>query len=167
VLKNRFSPIVASFLIAVLMVAVGSVLDAQDDRHAGTWKLNVEKSSFSPGPPLTSQIRTYESYRERYRGEGVKASVETIDADGNRTTGGYVAFFDGTSYPPTDDPSVLTLSLIRVDASTFVATLRRGRSIVMTTRNVVSPDGRTIKLTERGTSEDGQPVYNVQVYDKQ
>ena len=160
-------PIVASLVIAVMMVAAGRGLDAQDDRHTGTWKLNIEKSSFSSGPALTSQTRTYESYRERYRGEGVKASVETIDANGNRTTGGYVAFFDGTSYPPTDDPSVLTLSLIRVDASTFVATLKRGSTIVMTTRNVVSPDGKTIKLTERGTGEDGQPFLNVQVYDKQ
>jgi hypothetical protein len=160
-------PVVASFLIALLMAAAGAGLDAQDDRHTGTWKLNVEKSSFSPGPPLTSQIRTYESYRERYRGEGVKATVETVDADGNRTGGGYVAFFDGSTYPATDDPSVTTLSLLRVDASTFVATIRRGSRVVLTTRNVVSPDGKVMKLIERGTRDDGQPVYNVQVYDKQ
>jgi hypothetical protein len=166
VVKKR-RPIVASVLIALLMAAVGAVLHAQDDRHAGTWKLNVEKSSFSPGPPLASQIRTYESYHERYRGEGVKATVETVDGEGNRTGGGYVAFFDGSSYPATDDPSVTTLSLLRVDASTFVATLKRGSRVVLTTRNVVSPDGKVMKLIERGTREDGQPVYNVQVYDKQ
>ena len=38
---------IVSLLIAASMAAAGGVLVAQDDRHAGTWKLNVEKSSLT------------------------------------------------------------------------------------------------------------------------
>jgi hypothetical protein len=157
---------VVSFAIAVCVFGAGRAAHAQDDPHTGTWKLNVAKSTFVPGPPLTSQTRTYAAYRDRYR-EGVKATVETVDANGARTTGGFMAFFDGGSYPETDDPRTTTVSLMRVDNSTIVGTLRRGGRVIMTTRNVVSRDGKVMTLTERGATDDGQPLFNVQVYDKQ
>src|SRR4051812_40382072 len=85
----------------IALFGAGRAASAQDDPHTGTWKLNVAKSTFVPGPPLTSQTRTYTTYRDRYR-EGMKATVETVDASGARTTGGFMAFFDGGSYPETD-----------------------------------------------------------------
>jgi hypothetical protein len=165
---KKSSPRIVSLLVATLVIATAGVLAAQDDDpHLGTWRLNLEKSSFNPGPPLAAQARTYQTVRDRYSGDGIRATVETIDADGNRTFGGYLAFFDGRGYPLTNDPTVLTMTLIRVDRSTLVATLKRGTTIVMTTRNEVSPDGHVMKLIERGAGEDGPPVYNVLVYDRQ
>jgi hypothetical protein len=157
---------IVSLVTAFAVFGGAAAASAQDDPHIGTWKLNVAKSTFVPGPPLTSQTRTYATYRDRYR-DGVKATVETVDASGARTTGGFMAFFDAGSYPETDDPRVTTVSLMRVDTSTIVGTLRRGGKVVMTTKNVVSRDGKVMTLTERGATDDGQPLFNVQVYDKQ
>jgi hypothetical protein len=46
----------------------------------GTWKLNVEKSKFNPGPAPKSSVLTYEAV-----GEGVKVTNDGINAQGNPT----------------------------------------------------------------------------------
>jgi hypothetical protein len=136
---------------------------AQEDPHFGIWRLNVAKSTFDPGPPLKSQTRWYEPYRG-----GMRARVETIDANGNRTVGGYVAYFNGRDYPnTTDDSDAITISLTRVGGFTIEGTLKRGREVILTTSNVVSQDGRVMTLTEKGIGPDRAPFTNVQVYDKQ
>jgi hypothetical protein len=97
----------------------------------------------------------------------VRARVETFDANGDRTVGGYIAFFDGRNYPNTDDPDVTTIALTRIGSFTIEGTLKRGGMVVLTTRNVVSRDATQMTLTERGIGADGRPFTNVQVYDKQ
>jgi hypothetical protein len=143
----------------LLAGAVHGVL-AQDDPHFGIWRLNVAKSSFDPGPPLVAQTRWYEPY-----GRGVRARVETFDAVGNRTVGGYTAYFDGRDYPNSDDSEAITISLKRI-GRTIEGTLKSGGTVVLRTTNVVSDDGQVMTLTEKGIGPDGRPFTNVQVYDR-
>ena len=42
-------------LTMCLLSALASAVSAQDDAHVGTWELNVEKSTFDPGPPPRRQ----------------------------------------------------------------------------------------------------------------
>ena len=46
------------FLFAAMLVVVPA-LRAADDPLIGTWKLNVAKSKFSPGPGYKSQMLKY------------------------------------------------------------------------------------------------------------
>src|SRR5258706_16362446 len=57
----------ALLFVAMLMPAFMSTLFstslwADDDPLMGTWKLNVEKSKFSPGKPPLSATNTYKPY---------------------------------------------------------------------------------------------------------
>ena len=50
---------------------------AQTDPFIGTWKLNLAKSKYSPGPPPKSQTATYDA-----AGDGVKVTVKGTNGQG-------------------------------------------------------------------------------------
>ena len=51
-----------------------------------------------------------------------------------------------------------------VDASTLDTTVRQAGRVVAHARRVLSADGRTMTITQSGTTPDGQPFANVSVY---
>ena len=143
-----------------LFVLVSSLLAA--DAAIGTWKLDIGKSKFSPGPPPQSATVTYED-----SGGGVKRTGETVNADGSKTSFEYTAQYDGKDYPITGNPNANTIALKRVNDRTVEATLKKGDRVVTNARRVVSADGKTLTLTINGINEQGQKVKNVQVFEKQ
>jgi hypothetical protein len=159
----------ASFVVAVplalalgLVAAVASIGSAQNDPRVGSWKLNLAKSKYDPGPASKSDMRTYEA-----DGDGVKATVKIVSATGDATTRTYSAKYDGKDYPETGNPAVDTIALKRINASTQEATLKKKGRVVQTARTVFSKDGKVMTLTINGTNASGQPVKDVMVFDKQ
>jgi hypothetical protein len=66
----------------------------------GTWKLNLEKSKYSPGPAPKSGILTYEAV-----GQGYKVSNEGMNAKGDPTKSVFGPFSnDGKPSPVTGVP---------------------------------------------------------------
>jgi hypothetical protein len=63
------------FVGAILAIGAGAALAA--DPVIGTWKLNLAKSTFSPGPAPKSQTRTYAD-----SAQGTKLTIKTTAADG-------------------------------------------------------------------------------------
>ena len=55
----RFTRRVPIMLAICLLPALTSVVSAQGDAHVGTWELNLEKSTFDPGPPPRRQTLWY------------------------------------------------------------------------------------------------------------
>ena len=51
----------------VLAASVTMLAQTSKDAHIGTWKLNVAKSKFSPGPGYKSETRTYEPTADGYK----------------------------------------------------------------------------------------------------
>jgi hypothetical protein len=138
-----------------------------DDPFVGTWKLNLAKSKFDPGPPVRSRTVTVEP-----AGDGVKWSIEQIDANGNPGTVVETLKFDGEDYPRIVTGSLGgggdTIALQRIDAYTLEETLKKGGEVVATFRQVVSKDGKERTATQMtGTNAAGQPVHSVLVFDKQ
>ena len=140
-----------------------------DPRTLGTWKLNLAKSKFDPGPPLRSMRVTREQV-----GDAVKYTIEQEDANGIHRTIVEAPKYDGKDYPRTiqDTPRVGppvpdTIALKRIDADTVEETLKKSDKVVQTARQVVSKDGKMITTTLTGTTVGGQPVHVVLVYDKQ
>jgi hypothetical protein len=135
---------------------------ATEDRVLGTWNLNVAKSSYSPGPPPRSQQRVY-----RADAGGVKATVTTVNADGQPVTTEYVAGYDNVEHPLSGSPDFDGIALKRINADTAEATLTHARKIIGKARRVVSKDGKTMTITFEGTDSRGRPVRNVALYEKQ
>ncbi len=79
------------FAALVIVLAAGSVLLAQSNPFVGTWKLNVAKSKYDPGPPPQSQTRTWDA-------SGM-VMVNGIDAAGKPFSYGYTIKGDGKEYP--------------------------------------------------------------------
>jgi hypothetical protein len=135
---------------------------SSEDLVLGVWTLDVQKSSYDPGPPPKSQTRTYESVPE-----GTHATIVTVDAKGQSVTARYTAKYDSLEYPLTGSAAIDAIALKRVNAYTSEATLTHARKTIGTARRVISEDGKTMTITFRGTDENGRAVVNVAVYEKQ
>src|SRR5262245_11988881 len=153
---------VVAFL-AVCLVATSSLSSfAQTDPIVGTWKLNLVKSKFSPGPPPQSSTLTYEAV-----GQGVKVTVKGTDAEGKPIDFQTTANYDGKDYPVTGAPDRDTTARKRIDAHTMETTHKKAGKVVATGTSVISKDGKTITLTEKGINAKGEKFSNTVVFDKQ
>ena len=151
----------------VLAAAGGPRLAGQapaspDERVFGTWRLNVAKSKFTPGPPYKDQIRTYERHQD-----GVKATLKTTYADGHTANIEYVANYDSLEYPVTGSPDYESIRLKKIDASTSEAVLGHGGNVFATARRVISDDGKMLTITFQASESLGRPFRNVMVYERQ
>jgi hypothetical protein len=145
------------------LLALSSILVAQTDPTLGTWRLNVAKSKYSPGPAAVSETRIYEVAP----GGGVKATFNRVEAGGMKRTITYTAMYDGKDYPYMGSPDADMISLKRIDANTIEAVQKKNGKVSLTTRAVISPDGKTRTLTTTGTNAQEQKINNVLVFDRQ
>jgi hypothetical protein len=132
------------------------------DPTIGTWKLNLAKSKYTPGPPPKSATITYEE-----TADGIKRTGESIDAEGKATSFTYTAKYDGKEYPVSGSDLYDTIALKRINDDTIEATLKKSGKVGSTARRTVSKDGKTMTLTISGTNTKGEKVHNVAVYEKQ
>src|ERR1700704_4514303 len=79
---------------AALAVAAVAMAAGAADSVAGTWSLNVAKSTFDPGPALKSQTRTYTVDKD-----GTTLSVKGVGADGSAMSQQATFKYDGKAYP--------------------------------------------------------------------
>ena len=131
------------------------------DASIGTWKLNVAKSTFRPGPPPVTETRTYKA-----QPKGVQTTVKTTWADRLSTTVEYPANYDGKDYPVDGSREVDVVVLTRIDDFTSAATLKHFGKEIGVARRVVSPDGKTMTISYKGINTRGDRVDNVAVYDR-
>ena len=159
-------------IAAVVGVTSGSRVGAAQGTNGnsnpaiGTWKLNLAKSKYDPGPPPKSQTQKFEAVGN----DGAKNITEGVAADGSRTAYSWTVNYDGKDYPITGvgTPNGSdTIAIKRIDANTTTSTLKKAGKVVLTTRTVYSTDGKLRTITYKGTNESGQPTNNVAVYDRQ
>jgi histidinol dehydrogenase len=149
-----------SVLAFVVLFAAGLVAQGADPR-VGTWQLNVAKSKYDPGPAPKSQTLKIEA-----AGKGEKVTSETVTADGTKATTSYTADFDGKPHPITGSPSADSVTLKRIDAHTTERVDTKAGKTVTTYHRVVSKDGKTMTVTVKGTTAQGQATNNVVVFEK-
>lgn len=128
----------------------------------GTWKLNVAKSTFKPGPPPVAETRVYKA-----QPNGVQTRVTTTWADRISTTVEYPANYDGKDYPVSGSRDVDAVALSRMDDFTSAATLKHAGKEIGVARRAVSPDGKSMTISYKGINTRGDLVDNVAVYDRQ
>ncbi len=147
-------------LVAAIVVGLGSVLSAADVM-SGTWKLNVAKSKYSPGPAPKSNTLKIE-----WTDDGVKVTSDGVDAQGPTHTQ-YSAKFDGKDYPITGNPNADMLSVKKIGDHEIETTWKKGGKTTLTIKTVVSQNGKTRTSTSTGIDAQGRKVNNVTVYEKQ
>jgi len=132
------------------------------DLNLGTWRLNLDKSSYSPGPPPKSEIATFEQV-----GPDVKLKLDRIDVDGKPVHIEWVGQFNGKDYPSEGDATSDMRSYRRIDDYTFEGINKKDGKIVRRVTIVYSRDGNTRTNTVTGTNALGQKINNIQVYERQ
>jgi hypothetical protein len=149
------------FAILLLTLAAAGQVLAQGDPFVGTWKLDVAKSKFDPGPAPQSQTRTW--------GADGKVGVEGINAAGKPMSYGYPIMKDGKEYPTIGaiPNKADTISTKRINDNTVEANFVRGGKPAETTKFEVSKDGKMLTIDAKGTNADGSAFHNVTVWEKQ
>jgi hypothetical protein len=148
--------------VAVIAASVSSVSAQSKNPGMGTWKLNIAKSKFNPGPAPKSLIVKFEP-----AGKGVKLTTEGIGADGKPTATEYTANYDGKDYPLKGSALADTVSLKRPDALTTLRTDKKDGKVVVTYKRVVAKDGKTFTVAIKGVNPKGEPFNNTLVFEKQ
>ena len=149
--------------IALLITALTlAVTTAAADQLSGTWKMNAEKSKYSPGPAPKDLTVVVESDENNY-----KLDASGTGGDGKPTHVQYSAKFDGKDYPATGIANADAVSLKRIDANTIETLQKKDGKVVMTITTKVSKDGKTRTSTWQGKNAEGKDVHNVVVFDKQ
>jgi hypothetical protein len=154
-----------SFLAMVTLgLCLTEMLLGQTDPFLGTWKLNVQKSKFTPGPPRKSETRIVVTGPT-----GMKVSVDRVNGDGSTQEFEYATNLDNKSYPITGDGPYGADSIAAnlTAPNTIQSTLKRGGKVVATATTVVSSDGKVLTITTKGTDPSGKHFSNMSVYDKQ
>ena len=150
--------------IAVLALFVLSLTGwAADDARIGSWKVNLAKSKFGSGPAPKSNTAKLEPHGSN----GIKATAERVDDQGQKTVLSYTADYDGKDYPVTGDPGRDTVAMKRIDAYTLEVTNKKAGKVVTSGKEVLSKDGKVRTITMHGTDAQGRAFTNVSVYEKQ
>ena len=132
------------------------------DMISGTWKVNVAKSKFDPGPGLKEQIVKFEPMGTDWR-----VIVDSTGADGKTTHSEWTGKFDGQDYPMKGDPNIDTRSFKKVDDYTLDIVAKKAGKVLTTTRTVYNKDGKTRVSTQTGVDAQSRKIQNTIVSEKQ
>jgi hypothetical protein len=152
------------FFVVITVLATGPLM-AQTNPFIGTWKLNVAKSKFEPGPAPKSQTRTVVA-----DGDGAKYSYEGVGADGTPITYSFTIKYDGKDYPVTGTGmpgGADSISIKRVGTNKAEAILKKDGKEVGKSVAEVSKDGTVSTVKSKGKTPDGKDYSIDVVYDKQ
>ena len=155
---------IISLAVVVLAIACATAAFGADN-SLGTWKLNVEKSKFTPAP---LPVKGITSVREAAP-DGVKVTNTGERVDGTAINFTYTAKYDGSPSTVSGEGGPYdTVSIKQVNANMFTYDAKKTDGKYHThDRILISPDGKTMTLKTRGTGQNGKPMMVTFVYDKQ
>ena len=155
--KYRAALLVLAGIVCVLATRVFAA-----DNFTGTWKLNLGKSQYDPGPPprsLTSKVEVI--------GDTVNFTFDGYDATSKAMTPMEITVkLDGKDYPIEEDPTRDTIAMKKIDDYTMEETNKKGGKVTTIVRTVYAKDGKSRTQTTTGTNAQGQKVNNVAFFDR-
>jgi hypothetical protein len=145
------------FLGALLMSGVATAADPV----AGSWQLDVQKSKFSPGPAPKSGTRVYTE-----SADGVTLGAKTVGADGKEMAL-HTTYKAGGQNAVSGNPDADTLEAKSVNAHVWNFRLMKNGKAVGSVHRVVSADGKTLTVHNKGTHGDGTAYDDTLVFTRQ
>ena len=159
ILSKRF---VGVFVGIAALIAGSTAIAQTTEPVVGTWKLDVAKSTYKPGPAPKSSTLTIEP-----AGKGLKVAVDAVNADGSPLKWGFTTMRDGKEEAPvTGNLMFDVVTSTRASATAGTNVYKKAGKVVMTTKAAISADGKTMTLTSTGTDAKGQAMHNVAIYTK-
>ena len=151
-------------LMAFAITLITTIAALGADNSIGSWKLNIEKSKYTPAPiPVKSLSIT----REASEG-GVKVTITGELAEGTAINASYTAKYDGKDVQVTGNTPYDTISIKQVNANTFTDVRKKtGGPYQATGRAVISNRGKTLTTTSKGTDTEGKKFTSTFVFEKQ
>lgn len=133
--------------------------DPQEDPFIGLWELDPQGSQYEYGqPPLSGR------YHIHPHGDGYLITMEWSTAKGQSHRLSYRGIPDGKEYP-SENPAVAdTVSMNRVDHRTLDSTAKKAGHVTSYACRVLSADGRTMTITQSGTTPEGRDFTNLSIY---
>ena len=149
-------------LVGLLLFMAPTVALAQNQLFEGTWKVDVAKSTYTPGASPKSEILRFEPVGDRFK----------VSLDGVNQQGPYhseaIGKFDGVDVPVVATPArraEFTYAFRRIDGRTWEIVIKVNGQQQLLVRNVVSEDGKTMRGVS--TVTNGGHVNQVVIYEKQ
>jgi hypothetical protein len=145
---------------AALSVIATTAFGQGVDPLSGTWKLNLEKSTYIGNQPPKSQTNTF-------TGEGQQFidTVEGVNAQGQAVKIVFQHIYDGMPHPTRGSPDWDSVAYTRSGNTINFNRFKNGK-IVQIGELLIAP-GKTFTLITGGITANNQPFYNVGVYDRQ
>lgn len=151
------------FALGLMILGFVSAASAADV-YTGTWKLNVAKSKYSPGPaPKAVTVVIAE------KGADLALSATGTDSADKPISVKYTFSAKGgplnyTEGAPTNGAKVV---IKRPNTTTLEGTSTLNGKETGTSVTVVAADGKTFTRTVKSTNAEGKPVNNTELYEKQ
>jgi hypothetical protein len=154
-------------LVVGITLSLGLPLTVQaqsdSDPVYGTWKLNLAKSTFDPGPAPQSQTRTYEAAP----GGSTKVTVQITSASGQTQMVSATFKGDGTPHPVTGSLNYDMISTTRISPLQSKDVLMRSGKVIGQMIRIESSDYKILTATYTFTTPSGRSEHDVMVYDRQ
>ena len=144
------------------ILVLPALTTAADDPFVGTWKRNMEKSTNRTSKPPKNITDRFD-----IQGDILRRVEDIIRADGTSRRDELTAILDGRNHPITDNQNLDVYQANRIDSYTVIIVLKKGGKEVLTIRHVVSADGKTMTVTEKGKDDHGQEISYISIYEKQ
>jgi len=167
-------------VLSAIVMLCPSLLLAQGPRQdvnplLGTWKQNMEKSTYNPGPPPRTGSIAVRQYSDGEEGS-IVAITMSVSPEGIPSLGAIsAARYDGKEYPQHNLATLShvskevtrTISYKLIDFLTVEIVQKQDGEVVSKSTRTISRDGKT--MTERFdfVNPQGQRVTNVLVFEKQ
>jgi len=150
---RRFAPALAVFATITFVVAASA---QEANPRFAKWKLKSDN-------PASSNIMTYEAYN----GTGMKVTIDSVNASGNKSSWGYTTMFDGKDYPVTGRNGTATAS-VRVinDKINEIIYKNTEGKVVQLLLNVLSADNNTIEVSYYSTNAQGNTNVTHATYER-
>jgi hypothetical protein len=153
-----------TLLATVLALALGALSTSGQSHQGamGVWVLNVQQSTFDPGPLPARQTSTFTLLPDG----SVKIENDSTDAQGRSVHREMISTFDGRQQERSGSAQPTSRAYRWLDDLNFeFEELINGQRSVIG-RTTMSKDGNVRTLTVNGT-RNGVPVHNIEVYERQ
>jgi hypothetical protein len=148
--RMRVRSVMKVAAVLTLAVAVAGLSAQAKNPRFGKWKLKSE------APPPSSNVMTYEPFGAK----GMKVTVESVNAKGEKSAWWYTTDFDGKFMPVTGQENAET-SVRTIDNRINEIVNKRDGKVTQILTNVLSPDGNTIGIIYMRMDPEGKKVTNV------
>ena len=151
-------------LVAMSLFVFSVAAWAQQDPFVGSWKANVAKSKYNPGPPpARGNMHEIEAVPN-----GIRVVTRGVNAQGEPTGSQWTAYYDGKDVPMNDlSGNFDTIAIKKTGPRSFEAVSKKGGKAVRTSQWTLSADGTSFTRTTKGTNAQGVAFDDVLVYEKQ